>query len=427
MYAAVNKWEQLSLERPGKPGIAPLAAGLTRMRFHQFAGKPVLARQEGVRLLAQDKGNLDLLLQLTELYLIDPVPQPAEAQKYLDAAFETVPKDSVPLLRLKAVVKERMGDPAGAAAVYEQMTVLFPTDSTGYGNLVRLATAQGKPEDATRWAVKWSEKQPENDLAVLELIRQYSVTGAKPAAKSEAESLVKKVAERAKKAAEKAPADPKNPVEKQVTAARTAAHRLIASAFKQAKAFDEADAHIQAALAATPGDLATRMIAGEVAIAKEDWDAAVKVYKGIVAEDATNGVAGNNLAWVLATKKDQPAEALALVEKARTREGASKPIGAERLSPAFLDTIGVVYAKQSNKEKLTEMRDIFETAVRRFPSDPRMHFWLAEAYTALGENAKATARYEVAATLCEKTVVGLPDEERTKLRDQIAAKTKKRN
>jgi len=426
MYAALNQWEPLALDRPGQAGKTPAEVGLTRMRFHQLAGKPIAARQEGVRLLARNK-SVDLLLTLADLYLSPPDAQPETAKKYLAEAYELVPPGSVRLLATEVAVKERTDDLAGAVTVGERMTTQFPNDSTGYRLLIHLATVQKKPADAAKWAVKWAEKQPDNDLAVLELIRQYTATGAKPAAEREADSLVKKVAERAVKAAEAAPADPKNPIEKRVADARAVANRAVAAAFLQAKAFDAADARIKAALADAPKDLATRMLAGDLALMKQDWDGAVTVYQSLFDEDNTNGVVANNLAWLLATKKDKPAEALALVEKARTRQGASKPIGAERLRPEFLDTIGIVYAKQKSREKYEEMRSLFEDAARRYPGDPRMHFWLAEAYAALGENSKALPRYAVVVSLCEKAIPGISDADRTQLRDQADAKRKKLN
>ena len=111
MYAALNKWEQLALDKPGKPGISPLEAGLTRMRFHQLAGAPVAARQEGVRLVAQNNENVPLLLTLVELFLGEPDPQPAKAKEYLKAAFELVPPDSVrlrPALGLHRLARSRV-------------------------------------------------------------------------------------------------------------------------------------------------------------------------------------------------------------------------------------------------------------------------------------------------------------------------------
>lgn len=434
MYAALQRWEQLAKQPSGTPGPTALEIGLTRVNFHQLAGDTATARQDAARLLAQHADDLKLLYVLIDLNLADPDPQPAKARKYLDDAKKLAPPDSVELFLREAAVREATGDVAGAASELERLVAQFPDAAAGYAARIRVADAQGKPADATAWAVKWVGKQPDNDAAALELIRRYAASGAKAAAIQEADGLVKKVVERVKAAAAKLPADPMNSVEKQVAAARANANTLLAGAFFAAKALDEADARIKAALADAPTNAVTRRTEGDIAIAKQDWERAVKVYQALFDEDNSNFIAANNLAWVLVAKLNRSAEAMKLVEKARTRKGADKPIAPERLRVEFLDTIGLVYAAQVKAEKpeearkmAEEMRKVFEPATRRYPTDPRMQFWLAEGYTGLGETAKALARYEAAAKLCEVPVRGMSDDERKAVREQADAKRKKLN
>lgn len=402
MYAAVNRWEQ-AMAKAGEPGPA---IGLIKAQFQLLAGNPDLARKEAIRVSGQHPNDVNTLLFLAESYMAGPSPDLAEAKRYLDRANTEAKADNPAPVLLEGTWLEMTKDLDGAAKLYERMMTQFAGNPTPYARRVAVAVAQNKPGDALLWATKWAEKEPDNAVAALEVITRLGVAepGTDAAAKKADEFVQKQVAAGEEKLKKVQPPPAADDLKKAIDGQRASAQLQAATALFRARRLPEAKARVGEALKALPDLPAGLMLAGDIAMAEQNWDEAERVYRKRLGQEKKDFVAANNLAWLLAEKKNAPAEALKLVTDLRASRG-DKPVDARRLPADFLDTIGAVYVKLNDKDKFDDMRETFEGAVKRYPTDPRMHAFLGAAYAARGENSKAMASLDAAIKLASDPAV----------------------
>jgi tetratricopeptide (TPR) repeat protein len=107
-----------------------------------------------------------------------------------------------------------------------------------------------------------------------------------------------------------------------------------------------------------------------------DYPKAEEMYGRAIKINDRDGIASNNLAWLLALKGGQETEALKLIEGAIRAGGAI---------PAYLDTRGMIYLNAGDARRAVVD---FQTALKAAPS-PAKYFHLAQAYLKLGEKEKA--------------------------------------
>jgi Tfp pilus assembly protein PilF len=400
MYAAVNRWEQLAI----KAGDPATTVGLTKAQYHTLAGNPTLARQEAIRVSGKNPNHVPTLLFLTESFLAERDFD--QAQKYLDRAnTEAKADDPTPAL-LEGAVLEGKGDLDAAAKLYERLMTQYAGNPAPFARRIAVATAQQKPGDALMWANKWVEKSPTDPSAILEQVIQLAKADPKSdAAVKKADEFVAKQVEAGEaqlKAAKPAPT-PENAA-KFRSLVRGTVMLQTATAFSRARNFPEAKKRVDVVLKEMPDSPAALLIAGDIAMIEQKWDDAAAVYQKRLDTDKRDFIAANNLAWVLAEKKNNPTGALKLVSDVRASRGG-KPVGAERLPADFLDTIGTVYLKLNDANKFPEMRDTFEGAVKRYPTDPRMHSFLGQAYAAIGDNTNAVKSLKTAVRLASDPTV----------------------
>lgn len=112
-----------------------------------------------------------------------------------------------------------------------------------------------------------------------------------------------------------------------------------------------------------------------------DYTRAEEAYRRVVQSNDAEGIASNNLAWLLALRGGRGLEALDLVNKAIRVRGAL---------PEFLDTRGVIYLKMGEKRRA--LSDLEATA--RASASASKFFHLAEAYLSLDEMEKARKALE---------------------------------
>jgi cellulose synthase operon protein C len=107
-----------------------------------------------------------------------------------------------------------------------------------------------------------------------------------------------------------------------------------------------------------------------------DYRKAEEQYRAAVGLDDRNGVASNNLAWLIALRGGSQSEALSLINRAISAKGAN---------PEFLDTRGVVrLAADQGQLALGDLKN----ALKGAPSAPK-YFHLAEAYLKLNDKSNA--------------------------------------
>lgn len=394
MYAGINKWEAVSLAAGAKKADTML----TRVAFRLMAGDIDGARRDAAANLALNPNHLPTLHMLADLALVAPVDTARARELYDAIAKEDAKYPRLPLL--DAQIKAANGEWNAAAEVYERLIKETPTNGTAHAALVKAREA-GKQLDAALAAARaWQKALPENQQAVIELIRMLSLTGNKPEALKIADQFVAdRVAAVRKLAPTIKPAPTPAEIEKAVDLARGTALLVTASGFFRANVFDEAENRLREVRKTFPTSERPALMLGDVSIVKKDWATAEAIYRELLKQNPQNFVAGNNLAWILSEIKNKPEEALVLVESMRRPRAGGRAIGAERLPADFLDTIGAVYVKLNRTEKFPEMQVLFENAIRRYSMDPRMFMYLAHAQAAMGERTRAMENYRIAIRL----------------------------
>lgn len=392
-WAALNKWEAVAL----KSGTPRGDIALARVQFQLLAGNTAGAMREAANGLARDPKHVPTMLILAELSLAPPADV-ERARKLYESAVAENPSDPR-LPTLDARIKATAGDWAGAVAVYERLVGESPRTSGLYAMLVGSSEAAKKPEDALKWARQWQTTLPDDPQAVATLVRILAGSNKSDAVKLADDFVSRQVAAAKKRAADATPPPPAAEAEKAADRARGAALLVGASGFFRGRVYDEAEARAREAVKYVPDDERAALLLGDVAILRQNWDAALTVYGSLLKQNPRHFIAGNNLAWILAEKKNNPAAALEVVEEVRKGRNGVKPVSAERLPADFLDTIGVVYAKLDQPAKYPEMKALFEAAVRRYPDDPRMYLYLGLAQSGTGEKSKALENLDAATRL----------------------------
>jgi cytochrome c-type biogenesis protein CcmH/NrfG len=90
---------------------------------------------------------------------------------------------------------------------------------------------------------------------------------------------------------------------------------------------------------------------------------------------------------------------LTIAREVCTGRFSRKPIPGDRLPAEVLDTFGEISKSMNKPEVATEMRDLFQAAVKRYAADPRMYLHLGRAYAGLKDSGKARDMFATAAAL----------------------------
>jgi len=187
----------------------------------------------------------------------------------------------------------------------------------------------------------------------------------------------------------------------------------MARGFSQAQAWDEAEARVKRVLDKHPEFGMAQMMLGDIYLGRQLWDKARSQYEKILKDRPNDFVAGNNLAWLLAVRFNDVDGAYKLVQQLRKGQFSGAAVPGDRMNAEFLDTLGVVLRKVNTPEALADMRDVFESARRRYPTDPRICLYLGCAYAGLQQNGKAQEMFNLALNLAgPKAKNGLSAEQR---------------
>ena len=396
VFAAVNRWEQLAVNG----GLPRPDATVVRATFRALAGDPDGARREAAAGLARAPEHVPTLLQLADLFLRPPA-DPAAARGFFDRARRANPADPrLPFVEARLI--EADGDAPGAAAVYERVVAASPRDPAAYPLLIAAREAAGDRPAALKAARDWHDRLPRDDRAALALVRLLARTGGTAEALREADAFADREGQAAAErlAGGLIPAAP-GAAEAASSAAKLTARAEAADALYRGGAAAEGVARATAVLTARPGDERALTLLGRAAIDKQDWDAAAAAYTSVLAANPRHYAAGNNLAWILAEKRGDPAAAIKWVEAVRAGPSGSRPMSPERLPAEFLDTLGLVYRKLNQPERFKEMVAVFTAAAARHPADPRMRLHLGVAQAATADPVAAKESLTAAVNLAQ--------------------------
>lgn len=124
--------------------------------------------------------------------------------------------------------------------------------------------------------------------------------------------------------------------------------------------------------------------------AAQEYDKAIERYRRLQVLVPNNPLVLNNLAYALAVRKNNLAEAIPLAEKAYS---LAKGV------PTVSDTLGWIYYLAGRNEKAAEL---LEDAVRSAPRNPEMHLHFAIVSEAMGNKLAATVALERAVEIDPK-------------------------
>jgi tetratricopeptide (TPR) repeat protein len=436
MSSALDQMEQAFIANRQDNIAGPLA----KAQFWTWSGRPDQARADIKRALLVDPKNDKALLMGARLAVesTDPVDIGIGLAyvKWLKEK-ETAPAETY---LLEGQLLEREGKAAEATTAYETVVDKFPTYQPGYVALVAFLEKQGQPAKANQWIQRWRHRLPNDADVVRAQIRQLANAGQLAEAKKVCDDFL---AEQVKLLTEKAAAikpllaTDAAELEKQrqaiVDARKAAIELTLAMGFIEAKAWTAAEQLVRSVLTRQPDSEEANLRLGDVNLGRlraepkspnrAAWlQQARRSYETVYANHKGHERAGNNLAWILAQEENNPEAALRYLQEVRTGRHSKQLRTGDRLPVELLDTLGMVYRNLDRPEQQAEMRDLFEAARVRYPSDPRMYLHLGNAYAGLREVSKAKTMYAAAITLAnQKTRSLLSPEERQAVIDAAKA------
>lgn len=269
------------------------------------------------------------------------------------------PRSATPELRL-AETYAVMKDTEAAGRSLRRAAELQP-DNLNIGRAqARLALAEGRPEDALRFARELQKRKPQDATGFLsegEIEVQRKNWDAAAAAYRTAQRLAPN-AETAVKL-----------------------HTSLMAANKAA----EAERLAADWAKANPKDVSFNYFLGDVALAQNDLPRAEARYRAVLAVQPDNALALNNVAWLLA-KQGKPG-ALAMAQKAN------------QLLPDRAPLVDTLSHALEVENKLPEAIEAQKRAITLEPKDPSLTLRLAKLYIKAGDKTRARAELDTLARL----------------------------
>ncbi len=159
-------------------------------------------------------------------------------------------------------------------------------------------------------------------------------------------------------------------------------HQILFTLLAGLGRVDEAEAVLDAGIAATSRDADLINAKAGLLYVRGDFEGSIALYEELYARDTSNVVIANNLASVLSTYRDDPETLNRAFQVARRLRGTEVP--------HFQDTYGwILLRRGDNEQALTYL----EPAAAALTGDPLVQFHAAMAYDALGRQDEARAAF----------------------------------
>jgi tetratricopeptide (TPR) repeat protein len=375
----VEELAHIHAQNPGNVSAAvTLARAQARAGGVDDAAKTLRASVAALK-PGSDNERLQLTLALAKVY--------EEAARFDDAAavYEDLLKSrnvgnrplandrdrqfAVAVLLEIAGLREQAGKTQEAAATFERMRSLLPdSDPTADLRKVEFLREHGRREEALQAVRAARPRFPED----VRLLRQEAQTLAELGRTEEALGLLRP--------------------RLKGTAADFEEYLFISNILIGAGRGAEAVEAARKALALASDEDPARATNALIMLSSAqeragDTKGAEETLRQVLAKDADNPTALNNLGYFLAEHNEKLDEALGMIERA---------VRAEPQNPSFLDSLGWAYFKLG---KLKEAERYLSDAARRNPTSAAIQEHLGDLFKKLGQEEKAKASWQRALSL----------------------------
>jgi cellulose synthase operon protein C len=344
-------------------GVAP-AESLRYAQFLLQQGRGSVAEAVLVEAVRVSPGDLGLLAQLAEVRLGNS-DWPRVNEVLLMLQRIDTPEAGELAGRVRAASLLGQQRTAETIALLEQQITGADRDS---GTVALLALTQiraGNPEAARATIDAALADAPDNPDLLFQSANLHGMMGEIAAAEAQYRALIDRLPQS------------EQPV-----------RRLYGLLLSQEGRQADADAVLEAGLAAMPGSVGLGLIRAGRLEQAGDIDGAIAVYEALYAADSGNVIVANNLASLLSAHRGDAATLERAAAISRRLRNANVP--------AFQDTYGWIEYRRGNYDEA--LRNL-EPAAAGLPDDPLVQYHLGMTYAALGRADDAKVALERAISL----------------------------
>jgi predicted Zn-dependent protease len=419
MYAALNQWQSLAR-------LDAAAIALFRAQMWRIAGRPdmawaVLAPQ------GDQTRNENVLTELIDIALDSNDDDKIAMALRLLRSLKESKGDDLSIVFYEARLLERAGQAAKAISLFDNLYQKDPNQFNIYPDYIRLLNDHGGEQKAAKLVAYWRAKQPDNVLPAMEEIRQDLVAKRIGEAEEKSDRFLAAKAKEVEDSFAILGVDDDTAKKERRIEARGAACRAISQAWMLGGQPEGAEKWIARWRDEQPKDSDALLLRAQAEILQKKWAKAKETYEEILKTEK-NWVADINLAWLLAAHLGKPDEGLKIIRSKMQGPVSGKKIAVERMQAEFLNILGQIYVEaihsKVEKNLPEEMVKIFEAASKRYPSDPRILYFLGVAHSELAEKEQAGDALNNALRLARAGKGPLTDDQRKELIEKITVSMK---
>lgn len=426
MATALKAFEAACAQEHRDPSIAPWVEAQCWL----LSPRRDLARLQALRVIDVNPKHEAAYILAIQL-LLEQNNNTCLQQAYtLSTLFQKNLPTSVEAFYWQARCLDQQGKPNDALALYRQVMEQSPRHPGVYSATCLLLLKQPNIETYTACLQvlhRWKAALPDDLLSIQMEARLLAQQGKL----SESRATLDRCLAALESKVQGSNAIQTVSTEKQQQLARQKADAicLISQGILQANQQNEAEAWLQRALEIAPDHEPAHLLLGNVAMdqmrhllpnteaRKAAAQKAVSAFSSVYRRNPTQTFAGNNIAWLLCTELNDPAEAYRIMQEVRMRKHYARPMSGDLLSVEMLDTLGKIYHKLARPDYAQEQIDLFEAARRRYSEEPRIAACLAQGYLTAGDGKRALQTFQAARNLIPKS--NLDAEVLTALNQQI--------